>query len=145
MKKCPICGFQCDDSKIYCVNCGSLLQTMSTPLPSEPKVKKNTVVMSVLLVISIVINVALVMFAAGIYDEKEDYYDMYRDAKREYSTIEDVYEFYNKYARIVPDDDSGICHRYTCSEFERSTPFWIYNVEAAQKRALPCQECCPDD
>lgn len=52
------------------------------------------------------------------------------------------YNFFDKYARIIPDDSSGIYHRYSCEELNRNAKFWIYNIYLVDDKASPCQKCC---
>lgn len=50
--------------------------------------------------------------------------------------------FYEQYAAIVPDDGKKIYHKYRCEYFDKSSIFWIYNVDAAEGKGYKkCKYC----
>lgn len=54
---------------------------------------------------------------------------------------ENIAEFYDEHAVIVPDDGSGLYHKYECTEWYMQS-FWIYNTEAAESKGYkPCSKC----
>ncbi len=160
MKRCPSCKAECDDSKIYCHNCGSLLETVPQQptvqseyviqQPTENKKKKN-ILMPVLLSVSLVVIIILGIGLGITISDKEYYYEKYwnknedyYDLLNDYRDIEGSYKFYTDHARILPNDGSNIYHKYGCSKLDTSS-FWIYNNELAITKASPCSSCCPND
>ena len=146
MKKCSNCNIQFEDTKIYCPNCGNLLE----PVSATGKNKKS-VIMLVLLVISILGNIGLGLFAFDLNNDRSYYSSKYWDVYLDYDSLQSKYDdlkkgynFFYKYARIIPDDGSGQYHRYGCEKLDTSS-FWIYNREIAVNKATPCQDCCSDD
>lgn len=182
MKKCPSCKQEYEDSRVYCANCGALLETVKTkepikppPTPPEPHIheKRRSRATPVLIVLIVLLMLALVVVCvlakqeidtlSWERDDWEDRADRYRRQANEYEEqVEDrdaqIYDlqsdlwyqenladFYEEYARVVPDDASGLYHRYSCSDLDTSDGFWIYNINAALDHADPCPECCADD
>ncbi len=164
MKKCPGCNSQFDDAKIFCPNCGNQLETISIPQPPPPqpappqtmstppentplkkKRAKKKILIPILLAVSVVINIALGIILYFVNDERIYYEDECRDLRWDYWDLEKDYEFFDRFARVLPDDGSGKYHRYGCSQLDSDADFWIYNVELAQSKAIPCEKCCSDD
>lgn len=53
-----------------------------------------------------------------------------------------VADFFNDNAVILPDDGSGIFHKYGCSNLNTYSGYWIYNTENAFYRGYdPCTSC----
>lgn len=53
-----------------------------------------------------------------------------------------VADFFNENAVILPNDGSGIFHKYECSKLNTYSGFWIYNTESAFYRGYdPCTSC----
>ena len=165
MKRCPNCNTECDESKIYCHNCGSLLgEAESAPSPriesptpqteqqtSQPKNQKKSILMPILLSVSLVVIIILGIGLGITISDKEYYYEKYwnknedyYDLLNDYRDIEGSYKFYTDHARILPNDGSNIYHKYGCSKLDTSS-FWIYNNELAITKASPCSSCCPND
>ncbi len=118
MRRCSKCNIQFEDTRNFCPNCGSPLEIMPDHfMPKQPE-KKKSVVVPILLALSIIVNIGLGVLAFTIYDEKEYYSDQYYDAKLDYDEIEGTYSFYDGYARVVRDDDSGLYHRYGCERLD---------------------------
>lgn len=160
MKRCPNCNTECEDSKVYCHNCGSLLgEAESAPSPqiespapqteqqtSQPKDQKKSILMPILLSVSLVVIIILGIVLGMTMEDKEYYYDLYWEYFEMYHDIDDENDFYNDYARILPDDGSNIYHKYECSKLDTATyDFWIYNINFAKTKASPCSRCCPND
>lgn len=159
MKRCPNCNTECDESKIYCHNCGSLLETVQQQVsqpenvsqkPTETK-KKQNMLMPILLSVSLVVIIILGIVLGLTMEDKEYYYEKYWDRNNDYYDLlndyremEDSYKFYTDHARILPNDGSNIYHKYGCSKLDTSS-FWIYNNELAITKASPCSSCCPND
>ncbi len=145
MKQCPKCNTQCNDTKIYCPNCGNLLEAVIEPMPPTVNKKSNAgKIVPIVLLISLIGNVIL---GIGLYNSSEDadwYSSRYRSMQFDYYEIKDSYDFYDEYARVVPGDGSGKYHRYGCSKLGTSS-FWIYNLDLAKDKASPCPYCCSDD
>lgn len=201
MKRCPSCNTECEDSKIYCHNCGGLLELVSQPqqVPESQTEqlqtkRKKPILWIVLFVCSLVVIVILGIAFAITVGDRDFYYESYRDYSKRYrdrdseyydlekkynrleSEYEDLdeyydslesqykylaesyddletenmklqtkYKFFDKYVRVLADDESNIYHRYECSKLDRAKGFWIYNVDNAKTKASPCSDCCPDD
>lgn len=156
MKKCPACNAQCDDIKIYCSNCGTMLEIVSDePIakedgekenkPEKKERKRKAWILPVLLIVSVALNVGLGILVLNINEDVDYYSSRYSDISWNYRQIQDDYEFYDEYARIVPNDDSGKYHRYGCEELDSDENFLIYNVSAASGHASPCENCCVYD
>lgn len=166
MKRCPQCNTQCDDAKIYCHNCGTLLPTATvppttqptprpqptpqpapppTPKPTPQSKKKGSLLTAVLLLLSVIGNIFLGVAIYYLGDDRDYYEYKYDQYFHEYLEVLQPYEFYNNYARIVPDDGSGKYHRYGCEYLDEDADFWIYNKENAVNVASPCARCCADD
>ena len=165
MKICPNCKTQCEDSKLFCHNCGSelVVNTQPTPEPEQTKKqetteqttntppKKKTSPLGVILAFSIILNIILVISTAYYLNESNVYYDKYWDYRRDYTEaewiikeLESDLKFFDEYARVLPDDGSKIYHRYGCSKLNTKS-FWIYNTDLAKLNGSPCRECCPND
>ena len=158
MKICRNCNTECDDSKVYCHNCGSLLgeaKLEPSAQPEKPTLQptrqEKSVLMPILLSVSIVVIVVLGICLAFAYSDVDDYMDLWLERNRDYYDLEDEYEalernydFFYDNARVVPDDGSGIYHRYECVKYSLES-FWIYNKELAKTKATPCQKCCYDE
>ena len=161
MKICPNCKTQCEDVKLFCHNCGSALEVY-TPPTSAPEQKKteNTsdnpprkkiAPLGTILALSIVLNIILVISTVYFVNESNVYYNKYfdymsdyYDAKREVEKLESDLKFFDDFARVLPDDGSGIYHRYGCGKLDTNS-FWIYNLGLAKSNGSPCRECCPND
>lgn len=142
MKRCSNCNSEYDDNKIYCSNCGNLLETGKSSTTLKPKKSKKFVVVSILLTLSVAFNIVLGFIAAHLNEENERQYSRYTNLRRDYFELKDNYNFFDKYARILPDDGSGIYHRYGCEELNSDVNFWIYNIDLVDEKASPCQKCC---
>ena len=143
MKKCFNCNLQYEDAKVYCPNCGGILETVSGSR-KQKKINKSVVV-TILLVLSIGLNIFLGLAVYDTYEREEFCHGKWIEFSDKYFEILPEYEFYNDYARIVPDDGLDIYHRYECEKLDLDYEFNIYNLDLAKYKASPCQECCADD
>ncbi len=141
----------------------------SRKLSKKQKSEKKSSVNTVLIVLTIVFAILSVALGTGVYVATEDknyyqakysslsldctklkkdknYYESaYKELKSSYDEIKESYDFFDDFARIVPDDKSRKYHRYGCSKLDSDASFWIYNINAAEDYASPCQYCCNDD
>ncbi len=162
MKQCPKCNTQCDDTKIYCPNCGNLLKAVIEPMPHDDAKESNAgrVVVTILLVVSLIGNAILAIGWSNSSEEADRNYSRYWSMKSEYDSlqseydslqsnyneIKDSYDFYDEHARVVPSDGSKKYHKYGCTYLDTSS-FQIHNTKyiTANNLASPCPYCCPDD
>lgn len=171
MKICPECRLEYADDKLYCGNCGSLLITKPEEKPQDETRSDDARTtgsrgagrgLKAALVVLCVALLGLGAFSAYKINDLnndldfqrrqassyKDERDEYKDELDEYKALSEQYQgtvdFFNEYARVVSDDDSGLYHRYGCEDCDTSY-FWIYNVNMAKTKAEPCPKCCSDD
>lgn len=157
---CSKCGKQINEGEKFCVQCGNLLEpvvpvailpqenVVNSSVSSKSKKDKKSSV-NIILLIFVIVFFAL---AAGLgitaynFSEERDYYSSeYYEIKRDYVELKEQCEFFDDYARIVPNDYSGKYHRYGCEKLDTDVSFWISNIKAAEDEASPCPYCCPED
>lgn len=157
---CSKCGNEINEGEKFCVQCGNPSeQLVPQTVPPQEKFVESTVsskskkdnkssVNIVLLILVIIFAVLSAGLGITAYDfsKKHDYYSSeYYAIKRDYVELEEQCEFFDDYARIVPDDYSGKYHRYGCNKLDSDADFRIYNKSAAYSKASPCPYCCPED
>jgi L-lactate permease len=87
------------------------------------------IVMSVLLVLSLVMNLYQLGLSSGMEDSLSQ-------SKKE------QLDFLDEHVVMVEDDNTGWYHKYECHRF-KGNDFWVYNAEAAESLGYePCPFCC---
>lgn len=153
MKMCPNCRMQFEGGKNYCPNCGTaLVEAPQRPRPQRSKAA-TALLVALGVVAAAVIGLLIYWMAMAVdlsreleneknnqeyYEERKDDYEAQREE------LSERLEFYDTWVRILPDDDSGLYHRYGCELCDMSS-YWIYNRNAAITLAVPCEVCCADD
>jgi hypothetical protein len=107
------------------------------------------IIVIVLLVISIVLNIAQANENSALEDSIEDVHNFYSSVqsennqlKKELDEVSDELEFYNDHVVFVEDDGTKLYHKYHCYKF-KGRYFWAYNTEAAEDYGYsPCSWCC---
>ncbi|MBQ7836443.1 MAG: copper transporter [Clostridia bacterium] len=76
-----------------------------------------------------------------VESEKEDVQGEYDRFKMQHSDCGDALAFFNQHAVVLPDDDTGIYHKYGCPYLDTSY-FWIFNSEYAKSEGYTsCSHC----
>lgn len=102
-----------------------------------------------------VLLVAVTIVAIQINTNKEYYEGQASHYRRELNEVEEELseekalsaehkkyrDFMESYVRVLPDDDSGLFHKYGCPDLSLES-FWIYNINAIESKADPCPNCC---
>ena len=122
---CSSCGGEIDASTKQCTQCGKQYFKGFT------KAGITLIVLSVLLLVSIIINFVQASNVAW-------YKDRIHQIRNEYG---DAASFYDEHAVCV-SNMNDCYHKYACSRFDGSE-FWIFNVEYAEYLGYePCPYCC---
>jgi len=111
--------------------------------------------------ILIVIGIAILLYF--LYEYIDDYYYEYIDLKEsvanykqivvdknkkiaEYNNklekYENQIEFMDNYVAICPTDGKGLYHKYSCTHYNKSDSFYIFNIANTEQNDFsPCQYC----
>ncbi len=161
---CPHCGAEVESGDLYCMECGSRIESVpaNNDVPPEkeavvsvPEVhsetgkeipvqkdsvrKSDRAVILIAVLVLVVIVMSVLLFQA--YDEI-DYLEYRVDGLMRNRTEKlDKLDFYDTYIVIVPDDGSGLYHKYDCAYLDRSCDFWAFNIDAAKGEYEPCSHC----
>lgn len=164
---CQKCGAQLEEYMVFCDQCGAKVESQKPQTPQGPQdpSKQKSEGQSVqagdlppktggrhwlvlLLTLAVVgVSVLSVYFYnqsnyyQGRYSDLAKYPGLLQDAEDQLEKYEDYVAFMEKYVRVVPNDDSGLFHRYGCEDLNLDS-FWVYNVGAAESRGDPCPKCC---
>ena len=165
---CQKCGAQLEEYMVFCDQCGAKVEPQKPQEPQDPSKKKSEQRKScksfqasdsppktrgrhwlVLLLTLAVVGVSVLSvyfynqsnYYQGRYSDLAKYPGLLQDAEDQLEKYEDYVAFMEKYVRVVPNDDSGLFHRYGCEDLNLDS-FWVYNVGAAESRGDPCPKCC---
>lgn len=62
--------------------------------------------------------------------------------KDKVNSMDKQINFMDDYVAICPADGKGLYHRYTCTQYDHSVSFYIYNISnAEQENFYPCPYC----
>lgn len=161
---CPNCGAEVESGDLYCMECGSHIKYVQTgndvppekaadvsvpevhsetgkeiPVQKDSVRKSGGAVILIAVLVLVVIVMSVLLFQA--YDEIDYLEDRVDDLI--WDRIEALHklDFYDTYIVIVPDDGSGLYHKYDCAYLDRSCDFWAFNIEAAKNQYKPCSHC----
>lgn len=102
--------------------------------------RKNEVMVLFVVLLAAAIPTILLFSYRAKYQRLNSAYDRTLD---NYEETEDECNFYREFAVIVPDDGSGLYHRYGCIECDVDNyRFNIFNIDLAEGEGYdPCPEC----
>lgn len=168
---CQKCGAQLEEYMVFCDQCGTKVEPQKTQESQEPQPpskkeskqqkprksfqagnspKKVSGHRWLVLLLTLAV-VGFSILSLYFYNQASYYQDQYidylkypsllRDAEEQLEEYEDYITFMDKYVRVIPNDDSGLFHRYGCEDLNLDS-FWIYNIGAAENHGEPCPKCC---
>lgn len=147
VKYCKRCGSLIDPDTKKCCGCGKqyFRQKMGVPI----------IVLTIICIISVSFNVAQFIWersqASALAESKNQIEILQKDISSREKTIHDqglwlasqnlkVF-FYEDYACCV-NKGSEKYHLYGCEDFDASSSFWIYNIDAAKSLGYyACSKC----
>ena len=166
---CQKCGAQLEEYMVFCDQCGAKVEAQDSSKKKTKKQKKHKSMdggelprkrrdLRWLVVLLVLALIGVSILAIYIYNGSSYYKDQYfeylkypgllhdaeeqlEDAQEQLEEYEESIEFMDKYVRVVPNDDSGLFHRYGCEDLNLDS-FWIYNGSAAESHGDPCPKCC---
>lgn len=149
---------QISGAKEYCSRCGSLIDFDTKICTGCGKqyikgirITKSLVlivVLSILLIVSIFINITQLKEITEIDSQRRSFEERIDNLQSEISDLEyklyvnqNIVDFIDEYVVFVEDDGTNLYHKFNCHKFIGNN-FWVYNIEAAIGWELsPCPYC----
>lgn len=152
-KRCKLCGGNIDKKTKKCESCGKQYFKL-----------KPAVLVAVILAVLLVATNGYFIYQIREKDNKirvkdnkiSEYKTKAQNTQKKLITVQnrlnsiieqnndmaDQLNFYDYHAAIVPNDGTRMYHKYSCTVYNKSNGFWIYNTEAAQGHGYyPCPYC----